>query len=396
MLYIKKKGSVGYTVVGTPTIVDGVVSGFSGSSYVQSSTTFPGSTATSLEFATKFNISSFASTSTIVSSTSGTIPFHLAVRDSKFRLYPGRENTYKVGDFVLSANTDYFIKLFWDSTNGWKLQYSTDGTNYITDFENYNPSDSAPKDNYIIFGRNYPNGGQEGLLGTLDLNNTYIKIDGQPWFGICPVEVKKHQIMGPVGYTVVGSPTITDGVVSGMSNSNYTKTSLSFLSDYKANFDIVICAKKGSVSSQGKGVLFTMHNGISTQGKFACFFWGNNFKFNSAIETGYSDAITLTATFDSNTFYYLKVSQRNRTVTLSYSTDGVTWQGETSLNDFSQIWSSFPIDIGRNLNWASGFAGEIDLNNTYIKVNGKLWFWQPRETERILVNGVEVWNKNGV
>ena len=172
------------SVVGSPTIADGVVSGFSGSSYVQSSTTFPGSTTTSLEFSTKFNISSFASTSTIASSTTSTIPFHLAVRDNKFRLYPGREDIYKVGDFVLSENVDYYIKLFWDSVNGWKLQYSTNGINYTTDFENYNPSDSTPKNNYIVLGRNYVNGGQEGLLGSIDLNNTYIKVNGETWFDI--------------------------------------------------------------------------------------------------------------------------------------------------------------------------------------------------------------------
>lgn len=188
-------GPVGYTVVGSPTITDGVASGFSGSNYLQSSSTFPGSTSTSLEFATKFNISSFASTSTIVSSTTNTIPFHLAVRDSKFRLYPGIESTYKVGDFVLLANTDYWIKLFWDSTNGWKLQYSTDGTNYTTDFENYNPSNSAPKDNYIVLGRNYPNGGQEGLLGTIDLNHTYIKVNGKLWFWQ-PRETEKIVVNG--------------------------------------------------------------------------------------------------------------------------------------------------------------------------------------------------------
>lgn len=180
--YVNPIKLTGYTVVGNLTIVDGVASGFSGSDYVQSSSTFPGSTATSLEFSIKFNISSFASTSTIASSTSSVIPFHLAVRDSKFRLYPGREDIYKVGNFVLSANTDYWIKLFWDSTNGWKLQYSTDGINYTTDFENYNPSDSAPKNNYIVLGRNYVNGGQERLLGTLDLNNTYIKINNTYWF----------------------------------------------------------------------------------------------------------------------------------------------------------------------------------------------------------------------
>lgn len=171
-----------YAVVGSPTISGGIASDFTKNNYVMTNSTFPGSTTTSLEFATKINVSSFSSTSTVASSTTSTIPFHLAVRDSKFRFYPGRENIYKIGDFVLSANTNYWIKLFWDSTNGWKLQYSTDGATYTTDFENYKPSDSAPKNNYVVIGRNYPNGGQEPFLGTIDLNETYIKVNGQYWW----------------------------------------------------------------------------------------------------------------------------------------------------------------------------------------------------------------------
>ena len=37
--------------------------------------------------------------------------------------------------------------------------------------------------------------------------------------------VQAHQVMGPVGYTLVGSPTITDGIASDFSGTDYVITS---------------------------------------------------------------------------------------------------------------------------------------------------------------------------
>ena len=384
MLYHSARGSVGYSIVGAPTIINNVVSDFSGRNYIQSASTFPGSTATSLEFATKFNISSFASASTIVSSTSSTIPFHLAIIDSKFKFYPGRENIYKVGNFVLSANTDYWIKLFWNSTNGWKLQYSTDGINYITDFENYNPSNSAPKDNYIVIGRNYPNGGQEGLLGTLNLNNTYITVNGQPWFGICPIEVKKHQIMGPVGYTVVGSPTITDGIASDFGQESYLISSSNLAKPLETE-----CYARITVGqSTGNYNVFLGFTGGNYPVRYSPSYRFSFYKQNAG---GWSDGVTRYAVGDLVDIRYIYKGGYLRLYTKLASAE--LWNEEMQLAvNSNPIYGVFY--FGRNATANTQYiAGAIDLNHTYIKVNEKLWFWQPQETKRIVVNGVEVWTK---
>jgi hypothetical protein len=304
------------------------------------------------------------------------------------------------------------VKVFWDSTSGWKLQYSTDGTNYTTDFENYNPSDSAPKDNYLVIGRNYPNGGQEPFLGTIDLNNTYIKTDGQPWFGICPVEVKKHQIMGPVGYTVVGSPTIVDGVASGFSSSNYINTSDVF--NTEKDFEIVVDANTGIMTNNDSKTIIRNSFGTNPGGTgFSVVigwptgkpqvktmrFYILNSNGNYIANGDYGNTV-----IQNSTNYLFKFSQKfvndNYEIRAELSSDG----GNNWITEKNWL-SALPIRNsgqgvafgGGNLNLTNQFwEGSIDLNHTYIKINGKLWFWQPRETESIVVNGVEVWNKSEV
>ena len=53
------------------------------------------------------------------------------------------------------------------------------------------------------------------------------------------VEVKKHQLMGTVGYTKVGNPTIVDGVASGFSSNDYLSVSAP-ANTLNNNFDIII------------------------------------------------------------------------------------------------------------------------------------------------------------
>lgn len=51
--------------------------------------------------------------------------------------------------------------------------------------------------------------------GSIDLNQSYIKINNT-----------KYRLQAVVGYTVVGSPTIVDGVASGFSSDNKIKTAV--------------------------------------------------------------------------------------------------------------------------------------------------------------------------
>lgn len=370
--------NVGYEVVGSPTINNGVVSGFSGSSYVQSSTTFPGSTATSLEFATKFNISSFASTSTIASSTYSIILFHLAVRDSKFRLYPGREDIYKVGDFVLSENVDYYIKLFWNSANGWKLQYSTDGINYTTDFENYNPSDSAPKDNYIVLGRNYVNGGQEGLLGSIDLNNTYIKINDVYWFRGQPAMTKTLSCVGCTGnqLRIVGSPTIVDGVVSGFSNVP-NRSDVTTLDSLPSSSSLLIQVKFNTGTLKTDANQFILSTLSQTNRNICWGVAGQSKKIRIYLSSNgttwdIANSVNGTHILADNTDYIARLTFDGSKYVVSLLIDG-QWVDDITITS-SLALSKQILRFGNNETGSSYWPGSIDLNETYIKVNGETWF----------------------
>ena len=370
--------NVGYEVVGSPTIDNGVVSGFSGSSYLQSGSTFPGSMATSLEFATKFNISSLASTSTIASSTTSEIPFHLAIRDSKFRLYPGRENVYKVGDFVLSENVDYYIKLFWDNTNGWKLQYSTDGINYTTDFENYNPSDSVPKDNYIVLGRNYVNGGQEGLLGSINLNNTYIKVNDVYWFRGQPAVTKTLSCVGCTGnqLSIVGSPTIVNGVVSGFSNVP-NRSDVTTLDSLPSSSSLLIQVKfnTGTLKTNANQYILST---LSQTSRNIC--WGvaspskkiRIYLSSNGTTWDIASAVDGTHILADNTDYIARLTFDGSKYVVSLLIDD-QWVDDIT------ITSSLPLSkqilrFGNNETGSSYWTGNIDLNETYIKVSDETWF----------------------
>ena len=108
--------------------------------------------------------------------------------------------------------------------------------------------------------------------------------------------------------------------------------------------------------------------------------------------------------FATNTPYWVKMGHDGSYIYLDVSTDGTNYTN----------WISVPTKVsgGAASDWvapavtgfpqtALGFAptsyylhGTMDLNETSITKNGKLWFWQPRQTEKIVVNGVEVWSRS--
>ena len=87
-----------------------------------------------------------------------------------------------------------------------------------------------------------------------------------------------------------------------------------------------------------------------------------------------------TGTLDISTDYDLILSQQQAgTITLKYkkSTES-TYTTVTGSYDRDYLQSSRVISLGRFLGqYARPFSGSIDLNFTYIKVNGKLWFFRP-------------------
>ena len=236
MLYHSARGSETYTIVGNPTIVDGVVSGFSASDYLQinSQAIVPDT----LEFAGKFTMGPNGEGGFIFHNFSVSNGIGLAVRPTSssnqgMLLYAGTSH-YVFYAHRFEAGTTHTYKVLYNKSAGICYLYVDDELRRTLDTSEYT----------VYFGDAFLIGryGTDWFGGSIDLNETYIKVNGQPWFGICPIEVKKHQVMGPVGYTVSGSPSTENGVLKNVSRTNRAYTSLS-LPNFET-LEVLIKAKK--------------------------------------------------------------------------------------------------------------------------------------------------------
>ena len=172
-----------------------------------------------------------------------------------------------------------------------------------------------------------------------------------------------------VGYTVVGSPTITDGVVSGFSSSDYVQCS----------------SLPSSITSFEHQLKFTTGNsapapnsywGLSGYGTSRAGFYitPNNVLGCHWInfETGKRRQYLSNLVLNNNSTYWAKWKFLNGVATIYYSTDGVNWSNKTmSPQPTASAGTYTDFCFG---NTSSGtFNGSIDLKETYIKVNGEMW-----------------------
>lgn len=390
MLYHSARGSVNYTIVGSPAIVDGILENPNQQNYIKTDTTFQ-DTGEDFRLHVEF-VRTISRTVPVLGTnqTGGARPLlALDAGKPRFRIGTG-VNIYGVQS-LWRTNTPYAIEVS-RTGNIWTLKSFINGNQVdIQTLESSALLNDGAAFTWV-FGCDFAVYGG-GIGGNIDLNKTYINYDKEAWFGICPIEVKKHQIMGPVGYTVVGSPTITDGVASGFSNSDYLLLNLNIPLDvqiieiYSKITTPTVWHTGGYIgtilartSYDAVGLTLTDYHKL--QGKIKT----NNTMYTIATD----EALSV------NTTYYVKyVYNKNAgKLSIGFSTDNQNWI-EAERSDIS---SEGILVSGGNYRIGQGsfgyFRGSIDLNQTYIKVNGKLWFWQPRETEKIVVNGVEVWQKS--
>lgn len=169
-----------------------------------------------------------------------------------------------------------------------------------------------------------------------------------------------------VRYTVVGSPTLINGVLSGTSAGNYIRTDTKW--SVGQNFEIVMRAKP--LQANGQDGLMCIHLGTA-----ACLkLWFSTTKIRLMPNTSSAEILTINGTFSNSTFYYVKATKNGATGTLSYSTDGTTWTGTVSSDTLTWGAKLDYVDFGIIPNWPVYFGGEIDLNNSYIKENGQYWW----------------------
>ena len=344
-LMMRKKEEIMYaTIKGTLTENDGVFSGFSASNYLQLQQNLKNVDIN--EIVLKINIpSSSLNQSRYMSALYGCISITTYSGTSAFTY--SVINTSGLGDLsigTLQPDTDYWIKYVNDGTNcsAW---LSEDGISFTKKSEKSSTLITETSANNYIGGS-----GSRYFGGSIDLNRSYIKLGST-----------KYNLQAVVGYTIVGSPTITDGVVSGFSDSDYVllNENIPF-----ATGDVFIEMKYSVTSLSGTTLLGT-YGSSRMQLKYSSnkleFYWAGNQIINFS-------------GFNLVDYQYIRVvsNYQGGTLEIYASVDGNNWSLITSASNVNWNYSqTYPTQFGR-YPVSSDFA--IDFNNTYIKLDGKLWF----------------------
>lgn len=175
-----------------------------------------------------------------------------------------------------------------------------------------------------------------------------------------------------VGYTIVGSPTITDGVVSGFSSANYLTLSggVSIDKDFEWVFKIHTPSSTATdqrIIAYNCGTLCSVY--LSGQNQYLRW-WINRDADSTNHQINSNVALAL------DTDYYIKASHKNGKYELSYSTDDINYTvvGSATFVPTGNTTSVYT-DIGVNhTSYYSPFLGAIDIPNCYMIIDGKLWF----------------------
>lgn len=190
-------------------------------------------------------------------------------------------------------------------------------------------------------------------------------------FCLMPVGQSYENVTGavwvPSTFTVTGSVTITDKIASGFSTSNYISLQNSvFLG---SDFEIGGKFKTSSDVTTEQNVAAGQTNqyfGLSIQNGAITFNVGDGSQWLNP--TGSKSA-------SANTEYWYKAIYNNGQYSLEISEDGVNYTQTHSLTS-STVIPAFILRYGISRTGASPFLGEIDLSESYIKINGST-VWAP-------------------
>ena len=367
-LMMRKKEEIMYaTIKGTLTENDGVFSGFSASNYLQLQQNLD--TSKPFEIVVKFTTDTLSLNNSILYESS--YGFFIRMKYSSGRkIYidlshsTDRDVADNVGgQIALQNDTTYWLKFSFDLSK-YVVSLSTDGINYTEDIV-VNSTLTLKNSGHIDIGSR--EGTNTYVQGSIDLNRSYIKIDDT-----------KYKLQAVVGYTIVGSPTITDGVVSGATVGNYVQLPSYEVYDQNS-FEFVANVTLGSRSDIQNGTIIRFPcicKSVSTNSYAGLYGELNrhiitfNIGYdanNSMVYKSYSDTV-----FE-NQNVFVKWEKVNGIISCFYSIDNKqTWIEVGNDGGANNTKSNLNNNIiFGNDNW-SGIT--FNMNETYIKINNKLWF----------------------
>lgn len=368
-LMMRKKEEIMYaTIKGSLTENDGVFSGFSNSNYLSLQQPFKLNADTIAEFKVKINLTNNSILSGIIGTPNSYGMNFISANDSKLTLYLGNGSSWNIlsakkGTTLLQTDTDYYIRLLIDKGTI-TLLLSTDDITYTTEFTAVVTISEEYTYN-LAYGR--ARGYEQYIRGSIDLNNSYIKLGAT-----------KYNLQAVVGYTVVGSPTITDGVVSGFSSANYL-----YLPSAPSWRNIDVLETFTTFTTSTMNTLQIVMGSRYSQATCCVEITSANkplFRItysDSGGTTKYKET-TINYVLSANTKYKVKNYFNKQTLVIKselYDENGIMLASESSslASDYTFIANINDFWYGYNPQGGT-FNGSIDLNNTYIKINNKLWF----------------------
>ena len=377
----------GYSVIGSLTNDNNVFSGFSESNYLSLNSSFEVGDNT-WEVVAKFTTTeSFPNLQGIYHfhnaySDNGRYGLIIRMQGNKFNFVASSGYSWlfnSTGSYTIQPNTTYWVKASFDGSK-YVLSYSLDGKTYINDIV-YNGTNTLLGNlNIMVAGVWYSGSSYiEPLLGKLDLNECYMKIDNNlVWL---PEVTEENRQTTPEYltinkgfiYDVVGNPTLTDGILTGLNSINYIKIPSINLGakdwevSLKATTPSDVATNEYSIWDYVDDYTFIRIGSAATAlGRWQLLIRVNNSWIDASSQTG-------SHVIQPNTTYWIKAGFKSSTNTyyLKYSLDGIDY-----IDDVSYTSSTItPHTSGSSI--SKSWSGEVYLDEC-----------------KVTVNGVEVWGKN--
>ena len=366
------------SIVGSFARIDkGVASGFSSTNYLEVTNSFDVSGGKTWEMVytvtTGSNVSTMQSICGHESTTTNSDPVVIGITSGKFSILDLNTSSSSgfdsvLGSYNVTANTTYFIKMLFNGSE-YILSYSLDGVDYVEDVK---VTRSTPiwTSNLILGRQESSDSSMFPWLGTIDLSQSYIKINGQTWWS-------------GDSYTKVGS-WIDDGVVSGFTASNYLSLPELFNPSSNAWEMVYKIITGDDVITEGvitgEAVSVDYQNVLSIVDARIFFRW-------SSSHSSYDYTIEGSSTILANTTYWVKLKFDGvSTYTIELSTNGVDFTVDGSRTVTGYTFNSYKWNIGRSGHSTTTYAlpftnGSIDLTQSYIKINNKDWWHGTKAVE---------------
>ncbi len=399
-----------FTPVGDIQLNNGVLSGFSSSAYATIPQAFnPGSNPWEMIFL----VQKIGSTAGVIFNNNDSnsncainiywgsvgVGVSLSSNGTSYDIANGQSSTLQ-----LELNTPYYIKLSWDTTK-YVLSHSLTGENNSF-IEDVSVESTVPvfNNNVVpLLGCSYL--GSSPLLGSIDLNETSITINGEQWWQWNGVNLNNQYWNSFVGCKIgavsmtqetvqpnivtYGTPTIQNGIASGFSTSSAIQSDLDFIpgtNPWEVNLKLTTGA---DITTSQAFFQTSEHAMISSSVN------SRHFRIGASTSGTSFDLFDEGGTYSvlPNTTYYIRYKFTGSAYSLEYSLTGIegSYITDITVTNSTPVYSSTTdnLRLGATFQGQSPFSGSIDLNESYININGQTWWRWNGYTSATNVNLVE-------